>query len=111
FMFSVVGILPGFLSSMIVLLGGPSPVGEVNGVPIEDIPDAVMIVPPSQSKPVTSREMDILANGYNHEYTFEAVLGEEVAVYIQFLSVAASSVSRNVAIIDPNDRNYVDFCQ
>lgn len=111
FTFSIIGVLPGFLSSMIVLLGGPTPVGAVNGVPIEDIPDAVLVVPPSQSKPIVNREMDILANGYNHEYTFDAAVGEEVAVYVQFLSVAANAVSANVAILAPNGQNYVDFCQ
>lgn len=112
FTFSLFGILPpGFFTTVSVLLGGPTPVVEVEGVSIDKIPDAVMVVPPSKSEAATNRTMDILEPGFNHEYTFYARVGEEVAVYVQFLSLSANYVSNNVAVISPSGRNMIGWCE
>jgi serine/threonine protein kinase len=111
FTFNMIGLLPGFITAVTTLMGGPTPVTEIDGVPVEEVPDAVIYVPPSQSKTVTERDVDVLEHGYNHEFTFHAQAGEEVAVYVQFMSLSAHSVTRNVAILDPYDNNYVNTCQ
>ncbi|GAB4521593.1 MAG: hypothetical protein OHK0046_33190 [Anaerolineae bacterium] len=99
----LVGAIPGAIGSVDKLLSGAEPVREVDGVPIEDIPDAPVVVPPSQSKDVNARQVDVLDHGFNHEYLFDAVAGEEVVGYVQFMSVNASAVADNVRILDPEN--------
>jgi hypothetical protein len=111
FTLNLVGIFPGFITFVSTALGGPTPVAQVNGTPIKDIPNAVEKVPPSQSKEAQEKMVDVLENGYSHEYTFSGKPGDEVAVYVQFMSLSAKAVSRNVAIIAPNNQNVVSTCE
>lgn len=101
--------LPGRLRS---LLGIASPVTEIDGVPLEQVPDAVFRIPPSRSSEVTQVEplADILEPGIVHEYTFDARAGEEVAIGIQFFSPTAQRVSRNIAVLDPEGKDAASQC-
>lgn len=101
--------LPGRLRS---LLGAEAPVTEINGVPLDQVPDAVFKVAPSRSSAVTKVEplADILEPGVAHEYTFEARAGEEVAIGIQFFSPSAQRVNRNIGILDPQGKDAVRQC-
>lgn len=103
FTFSLIGMVPGAIGAVTQLLGGPAPVTEIDGVPIEDIEDAPAIMTPSQSSEASSQQVDVLDHGYLHEYTFEARSGQEVAIYVQFMSVNAADVNANVRILDPDD--------
>jgi len=94
-----------------VLLGGPTPMSEWNGTPVKDIPDAVLIVPPAKSAHATTRIIDILEPNYTHEYTFDGAEGEQVAISVQFISVSARAVRRNVAILSPSGQNEAEYCQ
>jgi hypothetical protein len=47
---------------------------------------------------------NVLEPGIVHEHTFTAVSGEEVVVGVQFFSPSANRVNRNIAILDPDDR-------
>lgn len=96
----VLGNLLGFLS-------GSGPVREIEGTPVEQRDDAPLVVTPQQSKNLRTEGTlsDTLSSGYSHEYTFDASAGEEIAVMVQFLSPTASSVSRNVAILNPDGGN------
>ena len=101
--------LPGRLRGM---LGGAQPVTEIDGVPLKQIPDAVLKIPPSSSSEVTQTEplAEILEPGVVHEYTFYARNGEELAIGIQFFSPTAQRVNRNIAILDPQGDNAEGQC-
>jgi hypothetical protein len=101
--------LPGRLRS---LLGAEGPVTEIDGVPLEQIPDAVFKIPPARSSEVTQAEplADILEPGVVHEYTFAARAGEEIAIGIQFFSPTAQRVNRNIAVLDPEGKNAEAQC-
>lgn len=101
--------LPGRLRS---LLGAQAPVTEINGVPLDQVPDAVFKIPPARSSEVKQVEplADILEPGVVHEYTFAARAGEEVAIGIQFFSPSAQRVNRNIGVLDPQGKDAVGQC-
>ncbi len=102
FVLTVLGSsLPGQIRAL--LMGEQGAVTEIEGTPIFDRADAVYLVEPSQSKSVgrTDALADALEPGYAHEYLFDARSGEELAIYVQFISMTAHRVSRNVAIFNP----------
>jgi serine/threonine protein kinase len=112
FALSIFGVFPpGFVTSVSVMLGGPTPMSEINGTPAKDIPNAVMLVPPAKSAPASTRITDILEPNYTHEYTFDGAVGEHIGVSVQFLSVSARFVRRNVAIVSPSGQNIAESCQ
>lgn len=100
FAFSAIGMLPGFIGTVSSLIGGPAPVYEIEGTPIEMRPDAPLIMTPSQSDRASDQSMDIMDHGLLHEYKFNVFAGKNYAIYVQFLSVSANRVSRNVVIVN-----------
>ena len=100
----MIGLYPGAIGFFIELFGGPEAVTEVEGVPIEALEDAPLVVPVAQSKVAEDRDVDIIDHGYNHEYTFEATAGTTVLGYVQIMSPFARNVEDNVVILTPNDR-------
>jgi hypothetical protein len=100
------GITAGFNA----LFGLPTPVLEFNGTPLADLENAPLLLTPSHSEIANTRDMEILDNGYLNEHTFEARAGEEMLVYVQFLSVNANRVSRNVMIMAPNGKDAGGQC-
>jgi len=111
FAFSAIGMLPGFIGTVSSLLGGPAPVYEIDGTPIEARDDAPLVMTPSQSKKASNQDMDIMDNGFLHEYKFNAIGGKSYAIYVQFLSLNANQVSRNVVVIDALGDNVTDDCE
>jgi hypothetical protein len=112
FVLTVLGSsLPGQIRAL--LTGEQGAVTEIEGTPIYDRADAVYLVQPSQSKAVdrTDAVADALEPGYAHEYVFDATSGEELAVYVQFISMTAQRVSRNVAIFDPMGQAASELCR
>ena len=103
---SVPGSILGFFT-------GDQPITEIDGVPIEEVEDAVKLVEPSTTTPLrrSSPVSDALTPGYAHEYDFEVSRGEEIAIGVQFFSPTAQNVSRNVAIFDANGRDASGHCQ
>jgi hypothetical protein len=91
---------------------GERPVTEIDGVPLEQVEDAVMRVGPSRQAEISRSEpvSDALEPGLLHEYRFEARQGEEVAIGIQFFSPTAQRVNRNIAILDPAGRDAESRC-
>ncbi len=100
--FSLVGIIPGVIGFTTQLLGGGRAVTQIDGVPIEDIPNAAALVPPSKSVGAPQQGADAIDHGYSHEYVFAAQSGQEYYIYIQFMSVSAGNVAKNVAVLDPS---------
>jgi hypothetical protein len=110
FTLNAIGIIQGLVSTVTVATGGPTPVLEIEQLPLASVPDAPRIVPASQSEAAQQRDTDVLEHGYLHEYTFDAGWGEEVVLYVQFLSFAANYVSRNVAVIEPGGADITETC-
>ncbi len=92
---------------------GEEPVTEIDGVPLENVPQAVMQVEPAQTSVLTRSEplAAALDPGFAHEYTFEAYGGDELAIGIQFFSPTAQRVNRNIAILDPSGRDAENQCE
>jgi len=108
---NMVGIITGPVTWVTVLTGGATPVRELDGTPIASVSDAPLRVEASQSKPLEARDTDVLEPGYAHEYTFASSSGAEVAIYVQFMSLAANKVSRNVVLVRPNGSNATGICE
>lgn len=111
FAVTAIGLLPGFIGTMSTLFGGPVPVHAIEGTPIEDREDAIVIMTPVQSNEASNQEVEIMDHGYLHEYKFDAIQNESYAIYVQFMSVNANHVSRNVAIIDPEGSDATGICE
>jgi len=111
FAFSAIGMLPGFIGTITGLIGGPVPVYDIDGTPIEDVPDALVIMTPAQSNEASNQDVDIMDHGYLHEYQFSARAGRTYAVYVQFMSLNANAVSHNVAVINEVGEDVTYLCE
>ncbi len=109
--FNLVGLIHGPITVLTQLTGGGNPTTQIEGTPLAQVPNAVLKVPVTQSKPLNHRDTDVLEPGYAHQFTFSGQTKTEVAIYIQFLSVAANRVSRNVALLRPDDSDATTLCQ
>lgn len=100
FVMSVLGM--GFAGWIVGMVTGAQPVTQIDGVPIEDVAHAPLLVPANRSVQINpgEQQVDILYPGYAHEFVFSAVSGAELSIYVQFISMTAKNVSRNVAIVD-----------
>ncbi len=108
---NLAGLITGPITAITELTGGATPVREIGGTPIAYVANAPLYIQPSQSKPLQGRDADVLEPGYEHEYTFAGSQGGDVAIYIQFLSVAANRVSRNVVLLRPDNSNGISTCE
>ncbi len=111
FVASVLGL--GIAGRLTALLSGVPPVREYDGVPVDQLPDPALVVPADQTTSLRAgqQEMQVLHDGYVHEYRFEASAGSEVAIYVQFLSLTAKAVRRNVAVLDASGQDARGRCQ
>lgn len=110
FAFRAVGMLSeaaGFINS---LFGHP-PVTQLDGMPLANVPDAPLRIAPSMSAQASGQAMEIVDAGYLHEHIFNAIGGREYAIYVQFVSLNASQVSRNVVITRPDGTDFTRNCQ
>lgn len=107
---NLVGLVHGPITAVIELTGGATPVAAIDGKPLSDVSNAPLRVAPSQTKPLNARDADVLEPGYAHEYTFLGTQGREVVIYVQFLSLAANRVSRNVVVLTPDGYNATPAC-
>lgn len=99
---SMLGMVPGAVALGLRAIGGPERITEINGIPIESLPNAAAIVPASSSGRASNQEVNVLDHGLLHEYTFDAVAGEEYVGYIQFMSLNAYNASRGVVVMTPD---------
>jgi hypothetical protein len=111
FVASVLGL--GIAGRIAAVLGGAPAVREYNGVPVDQLPDPALVVPADQTAPLRTgqQEMQVLHDGFLHEYRFEAAARTEVAIYVQFLSLTAKAVRHNVAVIDAAGQDARRRCQ
>lgn len=108
---SLVGMLPGFIGTVMSLIGQPTPVYEIEGTPIEERDDALIVMTPSQSNRATDQDVEVMDHGYLHEYQFNVRMGKSYAAYVQFMSLSANHVSRNVAILNENGVDVTYTCE
>lgn len=126
FTLNMVGLINGMFTTATVLMGGPTPVSQWAGTPLEEVRNAPVVIPPSQSEMIGEssgsddvaertrtggRDADVLDPGYSHEYQFEAREGDSYAIYVQFLSLGANRVSRNVVILRPDGSDATANCE
>lgn len=107
---NMVGIISGPITTLTMLTGGGAPVREIGGVSINQVEAASTLISPSHSERLDGRDTDVLEPGYQHEYTFEGRFGQEAAIYVQFLSLAANRVSRNVVLLRPDGSDATAGC-
>lgn len=93
---------------------GDCPVVEIDGVPIEEIDDAVLRVEePDRVRRLNygNTQADTLESGITHEWTFSANRGGSFALLVQFMSPNATGVGRNVAVLDSAGSDAEDVCE
>ncbi len=94
------------------VLSGQRPADQIDGTPIEAIPNLVLTVTPSRVREIQGEgTMDTLDAGITHEYQFRASYGQEAAIYVQFASPTAGNVAPNVAVLRPDGSNAAPACQ
>jgi hypothetical protein len=95
------------------LVIGRSPAQTINGTPMQDIPNIALTLTPSYNRDLTDQKTtgDIMVAGDVHEYKFQATAGQELAINVQFISLTAKKVGRNVGIVRPDGTNAENICQ
>jgi hypothetical protein len=102
--FRAAGLLsPAITSKISALLNQPTPAEAFGGTPLALVERPQLHMTPSHVEAAVSQDVEILDAGYLHEHTFKGVPGQEYAIYVQFLSLTAKRVNRNVMIVDPNN--------
>jgi serine/threonine protein kinase len=98
---------------LVNFLLGNRPVNDIDGTPVQKIPNVVLTVQPNQTKEVRTGQRlgDTLDHGIAHQYYFDANAGEEVNIGVWFVSPSANQVARNVAVIDPQGIDARALCQ
>jgi hypothetical protein len=110
FVMSVLGM--GFAGWLVGLLTGSQPVTQIDGVPIEDVAHAPLLVPANRSVEIEpgQQQVDILYPGYAHEFMFNTRSGVEMSIFVQFISPTAKNVSPNVVVVDPSGNDAESRC-
>jgi hypothetical protein len=95
------------------LVIGKSPAQTINGTPMKDIPNVALTLTPSYNRDLSDHQAtgDVMVAGDVHEYKFQATAGQELAINVQFVSLTAKNVGRNVGIIRPDGTNAEGSCQ
>jgi len=107
---NMIGIISGPITTLTMLMGGAAPVRDIGGVSINEVEAASTLISPSHTERLEGRDTDVLEPGYQHEYTFDGRFGQEAAIYVQFLSLAANRVSRNVVLLRPDGTDATAEC-
>lgn len=86
------------------LLTGKGPVTEINGTPVNDIPNVILTLQPESIKTLTKSVpvADELQPGYMVEYRYAAQAGDELAVGLKFFSPTALDIRSNVVLLTPD---------
>lgn len=95
------------------IIQGRYAVTQINGVPINQVPDAVAKINPQDRTSVLYGQKinDTAENGFSHAYYFDVVSGQSMGIGVWFLSAkTAQHVSKNVAIFDSAGQSVGDRC-
>ncbi len=92
---------------------GRHAVTEINGVPLNKVPNAVMqIYPQDRTTILFGQKINTrLENGYSHAYVFDTLAGQSIGVGVWFVSPTAQHVTKNVVVVDPSGKSAGTRCQ
>jgi len=95
------------------VIQGRYAVTQINGVPLKQVPNAVMKVNPQDRTSVLYGQKinDTLENGFSHAYFFEVTSGQTMGMGVFFISKTAQHVSKNVAVVDSTGQSAGNRCQ
>ena len=95
------------------VISGRRPVTEINGVPLNKVPNAVMQINPQDRTTILFNQKinDTLENGYSHAYVFDTAAGQSIGVGVWFVSDTGQHVSKNVAVFDASGKAAGNRCQ
>lgn len=110
FSMRAIGLAGPVVAAFNSVTGGATPAAEFYGTPFAYYEQAALEMTPLVVNDSEVQEIEILDHGYMHEYKFNASAGDEAAIYIQFLSVNANRVSKNVILVDPAGESRMQFC-
>lgn len=95
------------------LLQGKRPVTEINGVPIAEVQNAVLLVEPQERRTATygTTIRDNIGHGFSYAYSFNAEAGQRVAIGVWFSAQGAQNASAQVAVVDPQGQLAGNRCE
>lgn len=84
------------------LIQGKHAVTQIDGVPIEQVPDAVMKINPQDRTAITDGQLlkSTLDNGFSSAYIFDVAEGQTFDISVLFVDTTAVHVSKNVAVLN-----------
>ncbi len=112
--FFLLGITGSPIASQIAnIIQGRSAVTQINGVPLNEVPNAVLQVNPQDRTSVLygQKITDTLDNGFARAYIFDVLSGQTVGIVVFFTSKGAQHVSKNVAVVDSTGKSAGNRCQ
>ncbi len=91
---------------------GKHPITQIDGVPIEQIPDAVMLVAPQDRVRIGDGQTitSSVDNGFATDYIFDVGEGQTFEISILFIDTTALHVSKNVVVMDVSRNNAGERC-
>lgn len=94
------------------ILQGRRSVTAINGVPVEQIPNAVLIVQSQATTDIRNGQKltGSVDHGFGHEYVFSVRSGEAVGIGLWSASSTANHVGENVAVLDADGNNAEAHC-
>lgn len=96
------------------LLTGKRPVTQINGTPVQFIPNVVLTVSPYQTRevvPGAERMRGVAENGIAYDYTLKVKAGRTYNVVVVFSSPTATRVNKQVAVLDANGLSAESRCR
>ncbi len=96
------------------LLTGKRPVTQINGTPVQYIPNMVLTISPYQTReiiPGAERTRGLAENGIAYDYAFKVKTGRTYNVVVVFSSPTATRVNKNVAVLDTHGQTAESRCR
>lgn len=95
------------------IIQGRRAVTEINGVPLNKVPNAVLQVNPQDRTSLLwgQKVNDTLEHGYSHAYLFDTSAGQLMGISVWFVSDTGRRVSKNVAVFDSSGKAAGKRCQ
>lgn len=107
---SAVGMIPGTVGLLLRATTGITPVYEIDGVPVEDIDNAIIRIAPAVSKSLPTQEYYFVDHGYVVEYTFDTKANGSYRPYVQFFSLSANNLRHNTILLDADGNDISSQC-
>jgi serine/threonine protein kinase len=94
------------------ILQGRRSVTVINGVPVEQIPNAVLMIQPQAITDIRSGQKltDSVDHGFGHEYVFSVRADETIGVGVWSTSPTARHMGENVVVLDADGNSAEAHC-